>query len=226
MLKNSQHVTRDEHATINNVDGKKVFVIDDSGNQITQFSNATIDINTGSKVIITNGDNDAYVWDSGALTMGRAIHWRIKESKEFFGNHSFTSVSDGASVYLQIKTGAKSAHGNIFVCSDGKLNFNLYENPTLHANGATITSFCMNRETTANSTTTLLSTPSINSEGTFLENGITGSAGKFTATGGDITGAYWWLKPNEDYLVKTTNSSGTDSDICVKYNWHEHVAVA
>lgn len=37
-------ITREEHARIGGVDGKKVFVIDDSGNQITQFSAATISI--------------------------------------------------------------------------------------------------------------------------------------------------------------------------------------
>lgn len=40
---NSQpDIDREEHATISGVDGKKVFVLDNIGNQITSFSNATV----------------------------------------------------------------------------------------------------------------------------------------------------------------------------------------
>lgn len=42
MAKQTGETQRDEHATIGGVDGKKVFVIDNAGNQIVSFGTATI----------------------------------------------------------------------------------------------------------------------------------------------------------------------------------------
>lgn len=230
MLKDSQKVTRDEHANIGGVDGKKVFVIDGEANQIIDFVNPTANVTVEqgtnpwlSKV--TDGTTDLYLWSSGAISTVNAVHWRIRESKEWFTNYRFDGVLDDASAYIQIATGAKSSHGHIFACSDGKMYFELFENPTLHASGATVTSYCMNREVDATPITAFLSTPSVDTDGIRLENGILGSAGKFTAAGGDLTDGYWLLKPNEDYLIKATNKSGGAIDVCIKYQWHEHVAV-
>ena len=40
--KHTLEIDRDEHAVISGVSGKKVFVVDNAGNQITQFSSPTI----------------------------------------------------------------------------------------------------------------------------------------------------------------------------------------
>jgi hypothetical protein len=83
----------------------------------------------------------------------------------------------------------------------------------------------MNRETDATATTALFHTPTKTNDGTLLECGILGQAGHFSASGGDISGAYWKLKPNEQYLIIATNKSGGALDIVIKYGWHEHLAV-
>ena len=42
--KHTDETQRDEHARIGGVDGKKVFILDDAGNQIISFSSATVSI--------------------------------------------------------------------------------------------------------------------------------------------------------------------------------------
>lgn len=178
------------------------------------------------RVIITNGTNNAYVWNSGALTCVRAIHWRIKESKEFYVSHRFTSVADDGVAMIHIKVDStKSAHGYISIESDGKCYVDLYENPTTSADGTAVTELCLNREIDATPSTSVFHTPTKSVNGTLLEYGILGTAGKFTLIGGDEMGGYWLLKPNEQYLILVTNKSGADSDIVISYSWHEHTAV-
>jgi len=176
------------------------------------------------KVKVTN-TNDLYIWGSGGITVVKAIHWRVKESKQWLASNLWSAVADGNSIYLHIKTDtAKAAHGNVVIESDGKLEVRLFENPTLSDDGVELEDLSLNRETISAAVTKVYKDPGVTSDGTELEVGILGTPGKFTAAGGDITGGYWLLKPNEDYLVKVTNIAGAAIDIVIQYGWHENVA--
>ena len=230
MPKQTGQTQRDEHATIGGVDGKKVFVMDNAANQIVDFVNPTanITVEQGDNPwvsSITDGTNDLYIWGSGGITVIKAVHYRIKESKEWLGSYCWTAVDNAINVYLHIKTGNKTCHGTGSVSSDGKCNISLYGSPSIESDGTDLVEYCMNREVDAIPTTTLFSTPSVAADGTKLECGILGQAGKKTVAGGAIEGAYWLLDHNSDYLIKATNDSGNASDIVIKYQWHEHVAV-
>jgi len=177
-------------------------------------------------VLLTDGTNNLYIWGSGGITTVKAIHWRIKESKEWLASNLWSAVDDGNSVYLHIKTDAtKAAHGNVVIESEGKLEVRLFENPTLSDDGTELEDLSLNRETISAAATKVYKDPGVTSDGTEIEVGVLGTPGKFTAAGGDITGGYWLLKPNEDYLVKVTNIAGAAIDIVIKYGWHENVAV-
>jgi len=177
------------------------------------------------KVYITDGTDDLDIWSSGGITLVKAVHYRIKKSKEWFLGYCWTAVADDASVYLHIKVGAKTAHGVGSVSSDGKCYTYLYEAPTLTDNGTALTGNCMNRETDASPTVTMFRDPTVSADGTELACGLIGTAGKFIAAGGDIDGAYWLFDHDKSYLIKVTNKSGAASDIAIEYEWHEHVAV-
>lgn len=178
------------------------------------------------RVILTDGTNKAYVGEDGELAFSRAIHLRILNSKEFFVSHRFTEVADDGVIMLHIKVDStKSAQGIISIESDGKCYVDFYENPTTSADGTALTELSMNRETDATPLTAVFHTPTKSVNGTLLEYGILGTAGKFTLSGGDQTGAYWALKPNEQYLVLVTNKSGANIDVVIDYTWHEHDAV-
>ena len=141
---------------------KKVVVVDSTGTAIGSTN--------PSYSTLTDGTNNLYLWGSGALTTSRAIHWRIKESKEFFVSHRFVDVADDAEVLIHIKTDAtKSPHGMVSVESDGKCFVDFYENPTTSADGTGLTGLCMNREPDAPPVTTLFHTPTKSANGTILE---------------------------------------------------------
>jgi len=186
--------------------------------------NSDSELLTKSK--LTDGTNDLYIWSSGGITTVKAIHWRIKESKQWLSSYCWEDVAAAASVYLQIKTGAtKAAHGNIVIESSGMVGVELFENPTLNSDGTAVAGNCMNRETIIAPVTSVYRDPDVSSDGTLIEGGVLGTAGKFTAAGGDIAGGYWLLKPNEDYLIKVTNRGTEAVDLCIQYGWHEHLAV-
>ena len=192
---------------------------------ITGFATSVKQLEDGHNVKITDGTTPLYIWSNGGITSARAVHWRIRESKEWLGGYCWSGVEDAASVYLHIKVGAKSAHGVGSMSSDGKSQVFLYESPTTTDDGTGLSEFCMNRETVVAPTVTLFRDPTVSADGTELECGVTGQAGKFTAGGGTISGAYWLLKPNTNYLIKVTNDSGGVAGIAIHYEWHEHVAV-
>lgn len=173
---------------------------------------------------ITDGTNDA-VLCCNALVTARVVHYRIKESKEFIAGYCWSVIADTNSVYFLIKAGAKVPHGTIRIITSGKASLYLYETPTITADGTTVTPHCLNRETDATPDTTFFRDPTIGADGTELECALLGAAGHFTATGGESTGAYWWLDHNKNYIIKVTNTSGDVIDVSIGYGFHEHIAV-
>jgi len=160
-----------------------------------------------------------------ALVVARAVHHRIKESKEFYANYCWSAIADTNSVYFLIKAGDKTPHGNIGIMTSGKANLFLYETPTITGDGTTVIPRCLNRETDASPDATFFRDPTIGADGTELECALLGAAGKFSAVGGETTGAYWWFDHNKNYTVKVTNTSGGVIDIAIGYDFHEHTAI-
>jgi len=178
-----------------------------------------------ANVNITNGTTNMYIWPSGAVTTAMAVHYRIRESKEFMAFYDWADIADGGTVNLHISTGtAKTAHGNLIVESDVRTKISLYENPSLSSNGTAVTAYCMNREIDGTAVTSVYHTAVVGTAGTKLECGMLGAAGKFSVAEGDITGAYWLMDAGESYILEMVNNSGTTSNMCVKYQWHEHPA--
>ncbi|MHA1210823.1 MAG: hypothetical protein ACTSSH_00030 [Candidatus Heimdallarchaeota archaeon] len=201
-----------------------VFVVDIHGN-IVQVALASNQIDGSQKTKITDGTNELYIWDSGGITSVRAVHYRIKESKEFYANYCWADIADTNSVYFLIKAGDKTPHGNIGIMTSGKANLFLYETPTITGDGTAVTPYCLNRETDASPDATFFRDPTIGADGTELECALLGAAGKFSAVGGELSGAYWWFDHNKNYIVKVTNTSGGAIDIAIGYGFHEHLAV-
>lgn len=175
---------------------------------------------------ITDGTYTLGLWENGGITAFTPVAYRIRNSREFFCCHCFDDVADAADVFIHIKVDSTvSCHGNLIIEAEAKTKVFLYENPTTTDDGTALTELSMNRETLGTPVSDLFHTPTVGADGTLLECGLIGSAGKFTSSGGAEVGAYWAFKPNEEYLVKMTNESGAAADICFKYRWHEHLAV-
>lgn len=180
--------------------------------------------NGTQKTKITDGVDDVSIC-CDALVTTRSVHHRIKNSKEFIAGYCWVDVADTNSVYFLIKAGDKAPHGTIRIITSGKASLYFYETPTITADGTIVTPRCLNRETDATPVTTFFRDPTIGADGTELECALLGAAGHFIATGGETTGAYWWLDHNKNYIVKVTNTSGDVIDASVGYGFHEHIAV-
>ena len=177
------------------------------------------------EVVIKNADGTStlYLWGSGAITCTQAVHYRINNSKEWLSSYRWTGVEDAASVYFHIKTLSKMvAHGTITVITDGKAYVDIFEDPTLTDDGTALPEYCMNRKTILFSTTQTFRDPTVTNDGRIIEYGMIGIGGKFTASGGDTSGAYWYLDDCSSYIIKVTNQSGADIDVVITYQFHEH----
>jgi len=176
-------------------------------------------------VKISDGTNDLYIWESGGITSVRAVHYRIKKSLEFYADYCWYDVANDADVFFHIKAGDKTPHGNITIYTSGKAHAFFYEAPTITNDGTVVASQSMNREVIGTPTASIYRDTVLSANGTEIECDVIGTAGKFTASGGDSSGAYWLFDHNKSYVVKVTNKSGDVSDIAISYGWHEHLAV-
>ena len=172
---------------------------------------------------ITNGTNNIDIDGDGAVTVKDKLCWLTVNGKQFMGSVRNTSVADNNSVEMLVVTGADSAHGMFTVEADGKCYVDLYESTTYSGSPSPIGEFIMDRSDISSGTNVDLHyNPTITNNGTILEVGILGSAGKFTTSGGETNGGFWLLKPYTNYMCMVTNKSGGAADIVIKYVWHEH----
>ena len=175
-------------------------------------------------VPITDGTTTAYIDPvANSLITSRAVHRRIELSNQWVTSHYFSAVAAAASAYIHLKVSAtKNAHISVQVMSEAKVTFRLFENPTTTGDGTAITRTAINRQTPTASTMTTFHTPTSSADGTELEVGMLGAAGKFSVMGGSIEAAgYWFLKKSEQYLVKVTNNDAAAKDIVISISWHE-----
>ncbi len=175
-------------------------------------------------VRLTDGITDVDVNPAArAVYTSRAQHSRIARSLEFCGCHRYLAVSDDASVYLLGKVGAdKNAHGDFKVSCEGKVYIELYEAPTITADGTPVTILSVNRQTLGTPASTLFHTPTIEADGTELNCSMVGTAGVAHGAGGTTAArCYFLFKKSQNYLLKVTNKKGGNADINVSYSWHE-----
>lgn len=176
------------------------------------------------EVRITDGTTVANVdISSKGLTTSRATHYRVEHSNQWISSVVFPAVDSGDPAILHIKTGGiKNPHGVIRISSAAKVTYYIYENPTLTDNGGALTSVSQNRQSVSAADTDCFHSPTITDNGTLIEIGIFGTAGKFTAVGAQIdNGGYWLFKKSESYLVVVVNDDDAARDISIAYMWHE-----
>jgi len=197
-------------------------IIAKDGNDVARY--LYTDAAGNQYVLISDGITTAGIdITSTGIYVESAIHYRIEDSNQWISSYKWAGVLAAADVFFHIKVGAnKNPHGVIRISHEAAVTYYLYENPTLTNDGTGLTEVCQNRQTTAVSNTTCFRDPVITANGLQLEIGISGTSGKFTATGQSIeNGGYFLLKKSESYLLRVTNDDGAAQDISIAYLWHE-----
>lgn len=104
---------------------------------------------------------------------------------------------------------------------DAPILVELFEAPTVTANGTPLSSIAVNRMSTETAQTLTFGAPTISSNGTLIFASII--AGSRQIGGSGSVGGAFHLKPNTSYLFKITNQSGVSSTVSANLVWEEVV---
>jgi len=137
--------------------------------------------------------------------------------------HTFGAVPAATSRWLHVKVPASYvAHMRFRFMAEAKIDYYVYENPTLTGDGTALTEFDMNRTTSNASNVDVFHTPTVSAVGTMIDNGMLGSSGFLTDTGGSISPMRDWIfKESESYLVGANNNDAAAKDIVIQLSWYE-----
>lgn len=166
----------------------------------------------------------AYDIITGAQLTIDVSHHEVHEGEMFHAEYTNASVSDAASVDVLLRTGAKDAHTVFDVYAGGQARVYLYESVTVTTTGTAVTPYNMNRTYSLTPTVGISQTPTVLVGSTVLVNGrvLPGGASQQTRVGGGVRqGVEWILKPDTNYLIRATNTSGSAVPINVVTEWYE-----
>lgn len=173
------------------------------------------DANGNLHIILENSTTDEPLLTdeiTGALSTIDVVHHEIHEGEYFFTEYS-ASVNNAASLQIRILTGANGLHFESDIGVSGQSQLYFYEAPTI-SDGTVLTVY--NRKRTDTTHTTPFQawhTPTVGGVGTTplipgrLIPGGTNPGTRIGGTSGQRK--EWILKPNTEYLVRITNTSGS-----------------
>jgi len=143
------------------------------------------------------------------------------DGKVFFALLSNTIASGGAQE-LMLVTSTSPVHFRACVSTDGLAQIRLIEGITTSANGATVSAYNMNRNSSSTCTTALFSGPtwSTNSE-IILESEYVGVNNNRTNVGGEGNECGWILSSSKKYLVQVNNKAGATITANIALSFYE-----
>lgn len=146
---------------------------------------------------------------SGAVGAIEQEHMKIHEGKGFTVSKRLTIANVGGirELLAVVPVGVYPHFRSFTVTSDGGPNdVDFYEGTTVSANGATITPFNNDRNSSTTAGLLVYDTPTITADGTLLEPILipgTKQAGSF----GSEASNEWILKADEAYMIRITNNT-------------------
>ena len=175
-------------------------------------------------VIVGDGTNDIEVDpDIGGLLVTPIEHNLVHDGVVFSCFHSFLLTASATSKWLHVKVPAThTCHIRWRFMSEAKIDYYVYENPTLTNDGTALTEFDLNRVTANASNIDVFHTPTITNVGTMIDNGMIGTSGFIFDSGGSVSNMEDWIfKPSESYLIGANNNDAAAKDIVIQLIWHE-----
>lgn len=158
----------------------------------------------GYRVISTE---HAKIHDGKAFTHA-SIHLALANSGIYY---HYINVPAGVYPHLRVVTIA--CEGSPFWCE-------LYEAPTITADGTTAEIRNNNRASTTASTVTMFHAPTVTADGTLLDFSYVTGTGASGGFGIEIE-SEWVLNAGTKYVVKATNKSGAARDFVLTLFWYE-----
>jgi len=192
------------------------------GDWIVPVTPMTSEKEEGTK--ITDGTTTAAVDpDLEALLTVPIEHNLVADGVVFSCFYTFGAVAAATSKWLHVKVPATHyAHMRFRFMSEAKIDYYVYENPTLTGDGTALTEFDINRVTANASNVEVFHTPTISAVGTMIDNGMIGTNGFLTDTGGSISPMRDWVfNASESYLIGANNNDAGAKDFVIQLSWYE-----
>ena len=164
--------------------------------------------------------------DVGGLLVTPIEHNLVHDGVVFSCFHTFGAVPAATSRWLHVKVPASYvAHMRFRFMAEAKIDYYVYENPTLTGDGTALTEFDMNRVTANASNVDVYHTPAVTAVGTMIDSGMIGTTGFLADTGGSVSPMRdWMFKPSESYLIGANNNDAAAKDIVIQLTWYEGAA--
>lgn len=175
-------------------------------------------------VIVGDGTSDIEVDPGvGGLLVTPIEHSLVADGVVFSCFYSYLLVAAATSKWLHVKVPAThTCHIRWRFMSEAKIDYYIYENPTLTNDGTALTEFDLNRTTSNASNVDVFHTPTITNVGTMIDNGMIGTSGFLFDSGGSVSPMEDWIfKASESYLIGANNNDAAAKDIVIQLVWHE-----
>lgn len=161
---------------------------------------------------------------SNAITVIDYAHHEIHSGSHFKAGYQDITMSTNDIIYLCFTTPDTTTwmHWVLTAQTTGAATIELYEAPTLSAEGTAVTPLNRNRNSAKVSAMVVKHTPTVTSPGTKISEKWVGSVGFKETTGGESRGgSELILKQNTQYLIKLTANADTIK-CAIGGDWYEH----
>ena len=196
------------HALIVSVDGSDVGLVAGTAVQIVDVAGHLVNV-------------DDIV---GALHVIDVLHHEIHEGTAFstsFKTADDASLADNGTLIFALTTGAKAIHIISIGVVGGDAEIEILEEPTI-TDGTATTVYNRNRTSLIVTTVTVVRDPTVNTDGTLIDNQfIPGGTGGMTLGGAFGPRSEWVFKPSTIYLFRLTNRSGNVQPASLAVGWYE-----
>lgn len=185
-----------------------------------------LDVDTPLPVsLISNGDEVKVDSITNALSIVEYEHHEI-HSGSYYRSGYQKDVSNGGTAVMAFTTSDSTKWIHFRPAVDGATEHRvqLFENPTSITSGSTLIPRNANRNSTNESTVTVVTDPTYDLTGAIPLGNVVVGLGK--STGGNSSSAFEWvLKQNTIYLMIVTNLTVSSNQINIRCQWYEHTNI-
>lgn len=192
-----------------------------------------LDVGNKQRIIIIDENGlkvadvaDIFDREGEHLRMINVFHNNIHDGIAYTVCIPFIEIVNDADAEILVKVGAENLHMVVEASAEGKFVIEVYEAPSISANGTPVGSHNRYREAASDpdqATAQVFKSPTVDSDaGTLLQTELLpGGTGPLSVGGEKGRDSEWILARNTDYLIRANNQAGQAKDITIHMDWYE-----
>lgn len=164
--------------------------------------------------------------DDLSLSVVNDLTRKARQGEVYHFSHLFSSVADSANADILISTGAERVSLTFSVSVAADTEVRIYETTVVSNSGSAVTSFNRNRTQDTTFTSTVTHTPTVSELGTLVTTDYLPGGEKNKEVGSSSSNfIVWVLKPDTNYLFRSTNTSGGTEKVLISGDIFEDAVV-